>query len=413
MSSSGDRRTPRGAVARALCTVSLMGLVACVSPAADSGLQASLASAAPALSSAAPSGTAAAGEPPWRGIGRLATAAEIAAWDIDVRADFKGLPKGSGSVDKGMDVWEAKCASCHGTFGESNEVFTPIVGGTSRQDIVAGRVANLARADFPQRTTLMKLSQVSTLWDYINRAMPWNAPKSLTVEEVYAVTAYILHLGDVVPADFVLSDANIAQVQGRLPNRHGMVRYDGLWDVRGRPDVQASVCMRDCPVERGIDSFLPEHARNAHGQLAAQNRVVGPVRGADTLQPAGPQAAAMARAATLASLKTTDSGAAAPSVPPSVSGLAQSGAPGEKDYATLARDTGCLACHALDGKLVGPGLREVALRYQAQPDALAQLSARVRAGSQGRWGPIPMPPQPQLSESDADGLVKWILAGAR
>ena len=56
----------------------------------------------------------------YEGIGRTATPAEIAAWDIDVRPDFKGLPKGSGSVAKGQEIWEAKCASCHGTFGESN-----------------------------------------------------------------------------------------------------------------------------------------------------------------------------------------------------------------------------------------------------------------------------------------------------
>jgi len=67
------------------------------------------------------------------GVGRTATPAEIKAWDIDVRPDFKGLPAGSGSVSKGQDVWEAKCASCHGVFGESTEVFTPIVGGTTKK----------------------------------------------------------------------------------------------------------------------------------------------------------------------------------------------------------------------------------------------------------------------------------------
>ena len=123
------------------------------------------------------------------GIGRAATPAEVAAWDIDVRPDFKGLPKGSGSVAKGQQVWEAKCASCHGVFGESNEVFNPLVGGTTEEDIRTGRVANLRRTDYPGRTTLMKLSSLSTLWDYINRAMPWNAPKTLTTDEVYSVTA--------------------------------------------------------------------------------------------------------------------------------------------------------------------------------------------------------------------------------
>ena len=67
-------------------------------------------------------------------IGRAATPAELAAWDIDVRPDFKGLPKGSGSVAQGMEVWEGKCASCHGIFGESNEVFAPLTGGSTKQD---------------------------------------------------------------------------------------------------------------------------------------------------------------------------------------------------------------------------------------------------------------------------------------
>jgi cytochrome c len=73
----------------------------------------------------------------------------VAAWDIDVRPDFKGLPAGSGSVEKGQDIWEAKCASCHGVFGESNEVFSPLVGGTTKEDVKTGRVANLTRTDFP------------------------------------------------------------------------------------------------------------------------------------------------------------------------------------------------------------------------------------------------------------------------
>jgi hypothetical protein len=101
-------------------------------------------------------------------------------------------------------------------------VFTPIAGGTTKQDIETGRVANLARQDFPQRTTLMKVATVSTLWDYINRAMPWTNPKTLTVEEVYATVAFILNLGDIVDDDFVLSDKNIADVQKRMPNRNGM-----------------------------------------------------------------------------------------------------------------------------------------------------------------------------------------------
>src|SRR5438105_8608905 len=88
------------------------------------------------------------------GVGRAATPAEIKAWDIDVRPDFKGLPPGSGSVAKGQQVWDDRCASCHGSFGESNEVFTPLVGGTTAADVESGRVKSLTAGE--QRTTLMK-----------------------------------------------------------------------------------------------------------------------------------------------------------------------------------------------------------------------------------------------------------------
>ena len=216
------------------------------------------------------------------GIGRAATVKEVQAWDIDVRPDFKGLPKGSGSVARGQEVWEAKCASCHGIFGESNEVFTPLVGGTTADDVKTGRVARLKDPAFPGRTTLMKVATLSTLWDYIHRAMPWNAPKSLHADEVYAVTAFLLNLGGVVPDDFVLSDGNIAQAQQRLPNRNGMTTAHGLWPGRtlgngGKPDVKATACMANCATEPTVASFLPDFARNAHGNLAEQNRLVGAV----------------------------------------------------------------------------------------------------------------------------------------
>jgi mono/diheme cytochrome c family protein len=193
------------------------------------------------------------GKAGFAGVGRDATPREVAAWDIDVRPDFKGLPAGSGSVARGQDVWESKCASCHGVFGESNQVFNPLVGGTSAEDVKTGHVASLKRNDYPGRTTLMKVSSLSTLWDYINRAMPWTQPKSLTADEVYAVTAYMLNLGDVIPADFTLSDKNIRDVQLRLPNRNGTTVDHALWPGaelggKARPDVTGTACMKDCAV---------------------------------------------------------------------------------------------------------------------------------------------------------------------
>jgi cytochrome c len=126
-------------------------------------------------------------------IGRTATPNEMKAWDIDVRPDFKGLPKGAGSVALGEKVWEAQCASCHGTFGESNSVFFQLIGYTSKKDVERGNVATLQLGnDAPARTMSMKLPTISTLWDYINRAMPWTAPKSLTADEVYGLS--LIHI---------------------------------------------------------------------------------------------------------------------------------------------------------------------------------------------------------------------------
>jgi cytochrome c len=335
------------------------------------------------------------------GIGRTATPREVAAWDIDVRPDFKGLPKGAGSVAKGMEVWEGKCASCHGIFGESNEVFSPLVGGTTAQDIQTGRVARLTDAGFPGRTTLMKVSSVSTLWDYINRAMPWNAPKSLTVEEVYAVTAYLLSMGSVLPESFVLSDRNIAEVQARLPNRRGVHTDHGLWPGKGmgnggKPDVQGLACMNNCEAEPKVASFLPDFARNNHGNLAEQQRPVGPQRGADTTRPAPTSAAAAVAAATAAAAAPRPAAAASPGV----AALA------------LATKHTCTACHGVENKIVGPGFQEIAAKYAGRADAQAYLLGKIKGGSQGVWGAIPMPAQ-SLSDNDAKDLAAWLASGAK
>jgi len=328
------------------------------------------------------------------GIGRPATPKELAAWDIDVRPDFKGLPKGSGSVAQGMDLWESKCAACHGVFGESNEVFSPLVGGTTKQDVQTGRVARLTDPSFPGRTTLMKVATVSTLWDYIYRAMPWNAPKSLKPDEVYALTAYLLNLAHVLPDDYTLSDGNIAQVQQRMPNRLGMTTNHGLWPGRtmgngGKPDVRAVACMNNCVTEPTVASYLPDHARNAHGNLAEQNRMVGPQHGADTSRPAGAAQSAQA-------------------TPPSQVPTAASGASTQ----ALARKLNCLTCHGIDNKVVGPGLREVGSKYAGRDDAADYLAKKILSGGSGVWGSIPMPPQ-SIPPADAKALAQWIASGAK
>lgn len=329
------------------------------------------------------------------GIGRTATREEIRAWDIDVRPDFKGLPKGQGSVSQGEVVWEARCASCHGTFGESSDVFTPIAGGVRPDDMKTGRVDSLMPgSNQPSRTTVMKLSTLSTLWDYIYRAMPWNAPKTLTADEVYAVTAYILNLGNVLPADFTLSDRNIRDVQSRLPNRNGMTTAHALWPGKelggtAKPDVQGSNCMRNCKSEVVVKSFMPDYARNSHGNLADQFRIIGPGRGAETvaLQSTGSRPAQTAGEQTMATGTAVDGQAVADQ---------------------LMRKGACLACHGLDSRLVGPSFKEVATRYKDRADAVNYLSGKILAGGQGVWGAIPMPAQ-SLSSAEAEQLAVWLM----
>jgi cytochrome c len=335
-----------------------------------------------------------AAEPAWHNLGRDATPAEVKAWDIDVRPDFKGLPAGSGSVNAGADIWEDKCASCHGSFGESNETFTPIIGGTTEEDIKTGRVKGLeeGKSIVPQKTTIMKVATLSTIWDYINRAMPWNAPKTLTTDEVYSVTAYLLNLASIVPGDFTLSDKNIAEVQKRMPNRNGMVFYEPLWKTDAKGDVKNVACMKNCEVDPEVHSSLPAFARDAHGNIAEQNRLIGPVRGADTTvpPPEGKVGTLPPPKAVLVAAGPADEGAA-------VKGLLDANA--------------CTACHGVKNKIVGPGFNEIAAKHQGKADIESYLTDKIKSGGSGVYGATPMPPQPQLKDEDAKAIAKWIAAG--
>ena len=320
-------------------------------------------------------------------IGREATKAEVAAWDIDVRPDFKGLPKGSGTTARGQEIWEGRCASCHGTFGESNEVFTPIVGGTTKDDVKTGRVASLTSEKQPQRTTLMKVATVSTLWDYIHRAMPWNAPRTLTVDDTYAVLGYVLSMAEIVPEDFTLSDQNIAEVQKLMPNRNGMTQAHGMWNEGGKPDVKATACMSDCAKHVTIGSTLPDYARNAHENLALQNRPYGPFRGADTTKP--PLAKLPGKGLMAVNMS------AAESITPE----------------GLFKKHNCSTCHAPASRAIGPAISEVAAKYKGQADAMSKLQKKVKVGGAGTWGAIPMPPHAHVPEGDIEVLVRWMLTG--
>lgn len=141
------------------------------------------------------------------GLGTTPSAAQISAWDIDVRADGAGLPPGSGSVAQGKAIYEARCLACHGANGEQGPA-PRLAGG---RGTLAGKAPVLTVGSYWPYAT--------TLYDYIRRAMPLDRPQSLTPDEVYAVTAYTLHLNGIVGPDAVLDAESLARI--RMPNRDG------------------------------------------------------------------------------------------------------------------------------------------------------------------------------------------------
>jgi cytochrome c len=154
------------------------------------------------------------------GLGRPATPEEIAGWDIDVRPDGAGLPPGRGSVAEGRALFAQVCAGCHGEKGEGKP-FDRLVGGQ-------GTLAS----EHPVKTVGSYWPYATTLFDYVRRAMPFTAPQSLTPDQVYAATAYVLFLNGIVPEDTALDARTLPRVE--MPNRAGFVSaYQGP----GTPEV--------------------------------------------------------------------------------------------------------------------------------------------------------------------------------
>ena len=150
-------------------------------------------------------------------LGRTPSAAELAAIDISITPDGKGLPPGSGTVEQGAAVYAAKCQACHGANG---------VGGPN--DRLTGGVGSLATGK-PVKTIASYWPYATTVFDYTRRAMPITAPQSLTNDEVYAVTAYILSVDGIVAKDAKLDAESLPKV--RMPNRDGFVS----WEPKERP----------------------------------------------------------------------------------------------------------------------------------------------------------------------------------
>lgn len=159
------------------------------------------------------------------GLGRPATAAEIRAWDSDVRPDGIGLPPGRGTAARGAMVYAAKCAACHGPSGR-NGPFDALVGREPRAGFPFGRDPSLVR------TVGNYWPYATTLYDYIQRAMPWTLPGSLEPDEVYGLVAYLLFLNEIVPEDTVLDAATLPRIV--MPARKRFVRDNR----RGGPAIR-------------------------------------------------------------------------------------------------------------------------------------------------------------------------------
>lgn len=168
------------------------------------------------------------------GIGTPVTSEEIATWDIDVGPDGVGLPLGSGTAVSGEAIYLAKCAACHGDFGEGMGRFPALVG---TPDVLV--------SDRPSKTVGSYWAHSTTLWDYINRAMPFGNAQSLTPNEVYATTAYILSLNEIIAEDEVMDANTLAKV--KMPNQQGFITATG-------PDIKADACMKDCIDEPVVSS---------------------------------------------------------------------------------------------------------------------------------------------------------------
>lgn len=165
-------------------------------------------------------------------LGTVATAEQVAGWDIDVRPDGLGAPIGTGNAYDGEEVYIDRCAACHGDFGEAVDNWPVLVGGEGTLD-----------THDPVKTTGSYWPYASTMYDYIYRAMPFGEAQSLTYDETYQIVAYLLYMNDIIDDEFEVNQENIGTIE--MPNRDGFMLPDP------RPDAQpvsGLACMKDCDV---------------------------------------------------------------------------------------------------------------------------------------------------------------------
>jgi cytochrome c len=166
------------------------------------------------------------------GLGREATPEEIAGWAISVRPDGQGLPPGKGTAAEGEEIFVTQCAACHGDFGEGRDRWPTLVGGHGS-----------LKHDRPEKTVGSFWPSASTVFDYIKRAMPFGNAQSLSNDEIYALTAYILHLNEIIKdPNFELNQKSFATI--KMPNVANF--YDDDRDATEKHFWNSNPCMTDC-----------------------------------------------------------------------------------------------------------------------------------------------------------------------
>ena len=146
---------------------------------------------------------------PQYGLGHTPSSAEIKAWDFAISPDGKELPPGSGSAAEGAKIYAAQCASCHGKTGREGP-----------NDVLVGGQGTLNTSK-PVKTIGSYWPRATTVWDYINRSMPFNKPGSLSADEVYSLTAYLLWMNEIIREDEVMNAKSLPLV--KMPNRDGFI----------------------------------------------------------------------------------------------------------------------------------------------------------------------------------------------
>lgn len=317
-------------------------------------------------------GTAFADSSKQLGLGHPISDARIAPWNIDVNGlTGAGLPAGHGSVADGTKIWEAKCSSCHGVFGEGAGKFPVIAGGS-----------NSLKDERPEKTVGSYWPYAPTLFDYIKRAMPFYAPQSLSNNEVYALSAYILNLNDVVPKTAMLDAASLAAV--KMPNRDGFIKAD--WDTNN------VACMANCksqPVKVTSD-LVSLH-------VTPDEKEVGNV---GSIVPLSDAAVADAAPAALSPSQATGKSVAVRAI--------SSGVPFALVAPIIAQR--CTVCHGAKPTQAGFTSAPLGIKFDTPAQIKAQVAAIKAQSVTGRG--MPLGNITHMTDKERALLGKWIADGA-